>query len=142
MDKLIQSIDSIPIVKRDNIKNDDYSCEKISVTTNDSNVVDAMIILHNIIPTSSGFECLKCDKCIPSLDYQDIFRSQLKAFRNQFGSIGVNVNKTRCSYVIELGKMITGVRGVEKVMKPADVAKVNMDSIKMIKNTIKQLNSK
>jgi len=142
IEKLLQSIDSITPVKRENIKNDKFEeCEKISIKASDGNVIDAFVILGNCCcgfrTTPSGFECCKCCCCCCA-DFQDTFRSQLKAFRNQFGSIGAKIDKTKCSYVIELGKMFSGVKGVEKVMKTDDVAKIDTESIKIIKDVIKQ----
>ena len=141
IDKLLQSIDSITPVKRENIKNAKFEeCEKIIIKASDNNVIDALLILGNCCcgfkTTSTGFECCKC--CCCCTDFQDTFRNQLKAFRNQFGSIGSNIDKTKCSYVTYFGQMLTGVKGVEKTMKAEDIAKIDMESIKIIKDILKQ----
>ena len=62
-------------------------------------------------------------------------------FRNQFGAIGSKKDaksKAKCEYVIELGKMLSGLKGVEKYMKEDDVAKVDIESIKVAKDALKQ----
>ena len=103
-------------------------------------MIDALLILGNCCcgfkTTSTGFECCKC--CCCCTDFQDTFRNQLKAFRNQFGSIGSNIDKTKCSYVTYFGQMLTGVKGVEKTIKAENIAKIDMESIKIIKDILKQ----
>jgi hypothetical protein len=145
--KLLDSISATSINKREDIQNSKFEkCEMISIKAGNGNVVDAVLLLHNcgccgLKTTASGFEICKCCCCCGCLDYADTFRSQLKAFRGQFGAIGSKKDakaKAKCSFVIELGKMITGVKGVEKVMKDDEACSVDADSIKLVKDTLKQ----
>jgi len=139
--KLMESVSATTVAKREEIQNPKFEkCEMVSVKAANGNVVDAMLILHScgigcLKTTASGFEVCKptCPSC---LDYADTFRAQLKAFRSQFGAIGVKRDakaKAKCAFVIELGKMITGVKGVEKTMKEEDVYKVDLESIRIVK---------
>jgi len=144
--KLLDSITATSINKRDDIENPKFEkCEKVSIKCGNGNTVDAVLLLNNcgccLQTTSSGFEICKCCGCCGCLNYADTFRAQLKAFRGQFGAIGKKKDakaKTKCSFVIELGKMITGVKGVEKIMKDEEVINIDAESIKIVKDAIKQ----
>ena len=148
--KLMESISAVSINKRDEIQNPKFEkCETISVKATNANVVDAVLLLHNcgcgtecgLKTTASGFEICKCCCSCCCLNYADTFRAQLKAFRGQFGAIGSKKDaksKAKCEFVCELGKMITGVKGVEKSMKDEDVSSIDSESIAIVKNTIKQ----
>jgi hypothetical protein len=145
--KLMDSISSIAITKREDIQNPKFEkCEMISVKAGNGNVVDAVLLLSKcgccgLRTTSSGFEICKCCCCCGCLEYADTFRAQLKAFRGQFGAIGSKKDakaKAKCEFVIELGKMITSVKGVEKTMSDNEACGVDAESIKIVKDTLKQ----
>ena len=145
--KLLDSISATSINKREDIQNPKFEkCEKVSVKCGNGNAVDAILILNRcgccgLQTTSSGFEFCKCGCCCGCLNYPETMKAQLKAFRGQFGAIGSKKDakaKTKCGFVIELGKMITGVKGVEKTMKDDEVCKVDVESIKIVKDALKQ----
>lgn len=144
--KLMDSLSAISINKREDIQNPKFEkCEMISVKAGNGNVVDAVLLLNacgccGLKTTSSGFEICKCCCCGCS-NYADTFRAQLKAFRGQFGAIGSKKDakaKAKCEFIIELGKMITGVKGVEKSMSESDASGIDAESIKIVKDTLKQ----
>ena len=145
--KLMDSLSAIIINKREDIQNPKFEkCEMISVKAGNGNTVDAVLLLNacgccGLKTTSSGFEMCKCCCSCGCLNYADTFRAQLKSFRGQFGAIGSKKDakaKVKCEFVIELGKMITGVKGVEKEMKESEASNIDAESIKIVKDTLKQ----
>jgi hypothetical protein len=142
MKKLLDSITSIKEVKREDIESKCEDCKVVNIKASDCAVVDAVVLLGGcccIKTTSSGFELCCCCGCCGT--YADTFRAQLKAFRGQFGAIGSKMDakaKEKCKYVNEMAKMITGVKGSEKSLKENEIAKVDMESIKIVKDALKQ----
>ena len=144
--KLLDAISGVfeKAADRENIESKCEECKMLNIKASNCATVDALVLLSNkccIQTTSSGFSICKCGCCTEEL-YFDTYRAQLKAFRGQFGAIGSKMDakaKAKCKYVNEMAKMFTGVKGVEKSLKDNEITKVDIESIKVVKDALKQL---
>jgi len=148
MQKLLDAISTVFSKNNDREDIEAKGCEEckvISIKASPCATVDALVLLNNsccIKTTSSGFDIICCCGCCGYSNYMDTYRAQLKAFRGQFGAIGSKGDakaKAKCRYVNEMAKIFTGVKGVEKSLKDNEIVKVDVESIKVVKDALKQI---
>lgn len=130
--------------EREDISNPDFEDNTYNVKCKNGVALD-LLILFGCLPirtTNDGISiCRSCGGCVKCFD-ESTFKAQLKAFRGQFGAIGSKKDekaKAKVKSLIEIAKMITKVKGVEKVLEPKAIEEIDSDSLPTAKNIIKEL---
>lgn len=130
--------------ERDDINNPDYVEDYYSITCKDSVALD-LLVLFGCLPiktTKEGISiCRSCCGCCGKFD-ETTFKAQLKAFRGQFGAIGSKKDekaKAKINALIEISKMITKVKGVEKTLSDKEIEEIDSDSLPTARSIIKEL---